>query len=230
MDLITLALFILILGQRLFDTEDPWVPKPRDAPWLKRHEMLVNTTIQHRNDEQIVFIGDSITDFWNTTGLNVWNQYYIPRHAYNYGIGGDKTQNVLYRIENGELDGLNAKVVVLMIGSNNLILDSNEDIAHGVNEILNQIFIKINSTKIILLGVLPRDGPFGSEAKQLNILIEQFGDNNRVFWLDMWSEYTNADGSQKIELYGPDKVHLNLAGYTVWYNYMEPLLSDLYSI
>jgi len=102
----------------------PWVGQPRDAAWVKHHEQLVNQTVAHKSDIQIVFLGDSITAGWAGNGKEIWAKYYTPRHAYNYGIGGDRTEHVIWRIENKEFDGVMAKVVVLKIGNYLLILIS----------------------------------------------------------------------------------------------------------
>lgn len=117
MHLSIIGIVLAIAGHSLAADNHPWVPQPRDASWLKRHEQLVNQTHQHLKDEQITFIGDSITAGWASDGKNVWNKYYSPRHAFNYGIGGDRTEHVLYRIVNKEFDGLKSKVSVLMIGN-----------------------------------------------------------------------------------------------------------------
>jgi len=97
----------------------PWEPAARDATWLATHETLLNMTHEHKNDIKVVFLGDSITHGWAGNGKAVWNLHYAPRGAYNYGIGGDTTQNVLWRIQNHEFDGINPKVVVLKIGKKN---------------------------------------------------------------------------------------------------------------
>ena len=96
----------------------PWIPEHRDTNWIERHQQLVNTTLQHLKDEKIVFIGDSLTEGWQWEhkSQNIWDKHYTPRHAYNYGISADRTEHLLWRIENKEFDGLNPKVVVLMIG------------------------------------------------------------------------------------------------------------------
>src|SRR5690242_8773463 len=81
-------------------------PVPRTTPtnWLSRHDGFVAQAKQGGID--LLFLGDSITDNWRNRGSNVWNKVYAPRHASNFGIGGDRTQHVLWRIEHGELDGL----------------------------------------------------------------------------------------------------------------------------
>src|SRR5690242_8364585 len=105
------------------------LPEPRTTPtnWLSRHEGFVEQAKAGGID--LLFVGDSITDNWRSRGSNVWNKYYAPRHAANFGIGGDRTQHVLWRIDHGELDGLKPKVIVLMIGTNNSNSDSADEIA-----------------------------------------------------------------------------------------------------
>ena len=93
----------------------PWLPEPRDEKWLARHEQFLNLTRQHASQIKVVFLGDSITAGWAGNGHAVWNQHYQPRHAYNYGIGGDHTEHVLWRIEH-EFENVHPELVVLMIG------------------------------------------------------------------------------------------------------------------
>jgi hypothetical protein len=111
------------------------VPATRDNSakwWMSRHERFVAQA--KRGNIDILFMGDSITDNWRSKGSNVWNEYYAPRHAANFGIGGDRTQHVLWRVENGELDGIHPKVTVLMIGTNNSKSDSADDIARAIGD------------------------------------------------------------------------------------------------
>ena len=106
----------LLLTQTLCSL--PWVGQPRDGFWVREHQRLLNQTEENSDDIKLVFIGDSITWGWSRNGSDIWNATYAPRHAYNYGIGGDKIENVIYRVENGELDGIKPKAIVLMIGKN----------------------------------------------------------------------------------------------------------------
>ncbi|CAG2180327.1 unnamed protein product, partial [Oppiella nova] len=105
--------------------DKPWVPAwgwfgtQNPTGWRDRHEKMVNTTEEHKNDIKIVFFGDSKTEGWVTEGRDVWNEYYVKRGGFNYGIGGDSTRQVLWRIDHKELDGLVPKVLVFMIGGNN---------------------------------------------------------------------------------------------------------------
>jgi len=114
--LLTYFALFLFVAQSLAQNH-PWIGQPRDAGWLKRHERLLNQTAAHKADIKIVFFGDSITEGWAGNGKEIWDKYYTPRHAYNYGIGGDRTEHLIWRIENKEFDGVMAKVVVLKIGN-----------------------------------------------------------------------------------------------------------------
>jgi uncharacterized Zn-binding protein involved in type VI secretion len=134
-------------------------PVPLGAGWVARHEGFVAQAKQGGID--ILFMGDSITDFWRNRGSNVWNQYYAPRHAANFGISGDRTQHVLWRMDNGELDGIKPKVVVLMIGTNNTGKERDnkttrntvpETIA-GVQAVVADIRARLPDSKILLLGI-----------------------------------------------------------------------------
>ena len=217
---------VLLVVQALAESH-PWIAEHKDQHWMERHEKLLNQTKQHGKEAQIVFIGDSITEGWLGNGKAVWNKYYAPRHAFNYGIGGDRTENVLWRIENKEFDGIKPKVAVLMIGINNVHYNTIEDIAQGIHTILKQLAVKMPETKVLLLALLPRSGPIGGRAKQLNVLIKKFADDKTVHWLDMWSAFESADGQQKTELYVADHLHLNPSGYEVWHKTMDSTLNKL---
>ncbi|CAG2166218.1 unnamed protein product [Oppiella nova] len=207
----------------------PWDPQPGDggAVWLKKHEAMVNQTRDHKAEVEIVFVGDSITELWAGNGKAVWAKYYAPRHAFNYGIGGDRTEAVIYRIQHQEFDGLDPKVTVVMIGTNNAAPNTAEDIAHGVNETVTELLSKMPNTKVILLGILPRDS-LHDKVKQVNEMIKKLNNDKNVFFLDMWSAY-ETDGVMHTELYDnpKDRLHLSTKGYEVWQQTMEPLLKKL---
>ncbi|CAG2172593.1 unnamed protein product [Oppiella nova] len=217
------------MGQSLAQ-DHPWEPKARtDQFWIDRHNQLIAQTVQHKADEQIIFVGDSITQFWESMGRVVWDKYYAPRHAYNYGISGDRTENVIYRIRDKELDGLHPKVAVLMIGTNNIgnsPRSTVEDTVHGIREVLTELIAKLPDTKFILTSNLPRTEPLGSQCKQVTQLIEKFADNKTIFYQDLWTPYVFPNGTQKVELFA-DGLHLNEKGFEVWQQSMAPLLDKL---
>ncbi len=138
------------------------VPASRTTPanWVARHEGFLAQAKEGKFD--LIFIGDSITDGWRKRGLEVWNKYYAPRHALNLGIGGDRTQHVLWRIEHGELDGLKPKAVVLMIGTNNTGKEkdgsprnSTAEVIEGVTAVVKKIRTALPDSKLLLLAIFP---------------------------------------------------------------------------
>src|SRR5581483_7232139 len=112
--------------------------KKPDAGWMKRHEGFVD--IAKKGGVNVLLLGDSITDAWRgKAAQETWDKVFAPRKSANFGIGGDRTQHVLWRIQNGELDGITPKVAMLMIGTNNTGNDSAEQIAEGITAIVKQI-------------------------------------------------------------------------------------------
>ena len=147
------ALGLLATGpRRAWQGPATVVPRPREGSWMEMHKsFLVHAKKGHID---LLFLGDSITQGWNEN--SVWQRFYGPRHAANFGIGGDRTQHVLWRIQNGELDGIEPKVTVLMIGTNNLHDDTPDEIAQGIKTIVAELRKRLPKTKVLLLGVFPR--------------------------------------------------------------------------
>src|SRR4051812_36193577 len=116
----TIICFLLIVTSAVFAQEakpnDAVVPAPRDPNWMKRHDAMNDRVKQGKVD--LLMIGDSITQGWESAGANVWKEFYEKRNAVNLGIGGDRTQHVLWRLDNGNLEGITPKLAVLMIGTN----------------------------------------------------------------------------------------------------------------
>ena len=198
-------------------------PVPRDANWLKRHEGFV--ALAKKGGVDVLFLGDSITDAWRTYnektqrgGLRVWQKHFEPLKAANFGIGGDRTQHVLWRIQNGELDGIQPKVVVLMIGTNNSGSDSAEQIAAGIEAIVQEIRKRSPSTKILLLAIFPRGekpNPQRDKITQVNALIAKLDDGKTVRFLDIGKRFLRDDGTIPPEIMY-DYLHLTEKGYEIW--------------
>ena len=129
-------------------------PVPRSGGWMKRHDSF-NTRVAKGNVD-LVFIGDSITQGWGGKGKDVWAKFYGKRNTVNLGIGGDRTQHVIWRLDNGNLKNITPKAAVIMIGTNNSGGNTSKEIADGVEVIVKQIRTKSPKTKILLLGVFPR--------------------------------------------------------------------------
>jgi lysophospholipase L1-like esterase len=210
-------------------------PVPRDAGWVKRHEGFVAQAKQGGID--ILFMGDSITDFWRNRGSNVWNQYYAPRHAANFGISADRTQHVLWRMDNGELDGIKPKVVVLMIGTNNTGKEKNSDkirntvpeATAGVEAVVADIRTRLPESKILLLAVFPRgtlDDPQRAQVALINTVIAKLDDGKMVRYLDIDPNFLESDGTLPRSVM-PDLLHPNEYGYQIWADAMNPTLDEM---
>jgi lysophospholipase L1-like esterase len=198
------------------------VPKPREGAWMEVHESFLAQAKKGHID--LLFLGDSITQGWS--GNTIWQRHYDPRHAANFGIGGDRTQHVLWRIQNGELEGIAPKVAVLMIGTNNIHDDTPDEIAQGIKSILTEIRSRLPKTKILLLGVFPRSAKPDEARKRIDAVNEKIArldDGASVRYLDISKSFLNPDGSISPEIM-PDYLHLSTKGYRIWAEAMEPTL------
>ena len=180
----------------------------------------------------IIFIGDSSTARWQKTGKAIWDQSYEPRHALNFGVEGDKTQNVLWRLGNMEVQSLKPKVVVLLIGANNTANTSHE-IADGIKSIVVNVEADFPGVKIILVSILPNERA-DDKMRQANSLIRGNADASTVFYLDLFSlmppiTVTGPDGRIETNYkgIGPDHLNPDAKGYEIWAKAMEPLLKKL---
>jgi lysophospholipase L1-like esterase len=209
-------------------------PVPRDAKWVARHEGFVRIAKQGGVD--ILFLGDSITDFWRNRGSNVWNQFYAPRHAANFGISADRTEHVLWRLDHGELDGIKPKVVVLMIGTNNTGKEKNGSLRNtipqviaGVTAVVNDLRAQLPDTKILLLAIFPRgvvDDFQRGEVAVINTALAKLDDGRMVKFLDIGPKFLEADGTLPRSIM-PDLLHPNAKGYQIWADAMNPTLDEM---
>ncbi|HET6883850.1 MAG TPA: GDSL-type esterase/lipase family protein [Pirellulales bacterium] len=206
------------------------VPTTSSATIARNQQIEANAA---QSNASVVFLGDSVTQMWQTNGSAVWAQDYAPLNAYNEGVGGDGTQNILWRIENGDLNGLNPKVVVLMAGINDFpTFDTPQEVADGVTAIVEELRVRLPDTKILVLGILPAviagaEGNFMPVISETNQLIAGLADEQHVFFLNMWPAFTYADGSFNPTLHISDGLHLNQQGYAVWAQTMAPELDYL---
>ncbi|HXF10611.1 MAG TPA: platelet-activating factor acetylhydrolase IB subunit [Desulfuromonadaceae bacterium] len=210
-----------------------YVPSIRTTStnWMARHEKFVEQAKAGNID--LLFQGDSITDFWRTRGSNVWNEYYAPKHAADFGIGGDRTQHVLWRMENGELDGIHPKVIVLMIGTNNSGTDPADDIARAIRRMVEDIRSKLPETKVLLLGVFPRGPHRGDDGVErmkvihaVNEQIATLDDGKMVKYLDIGDKFLGPDGKIPDDVM-PDQLHPSEKGYRIWADAMNPTLDAM---
>ena len=209
-------------------------PSPRTAesaqtPEIKsldRHKDFLFRITQ--GEVGVLFMGDSITDFWPSRGQYSWLKL-APYNPADFGISADKTEHVLWRIENGELEGIHPKVMVLMIGTNNDGVDQPEWIASAIEKILAVTHDKLPETKVLLLGIFPR-GKHGNQAtevnQQANALISKLDNGKTVRYLDIGRVFLDRNGDVPPEIM-PDGLHPNAHGYDLWYAAMKPLLDQM---
>jgi beta-glucosidase len=208
------------------------IPVPRTEHYATNRQALVLRRAKEApGDYDIEFIGDSIMQGWEGAGRNVWQEFYGKRKVINFGVSGDRTQHVLWRFENGQLDGIKAKVAVVMIGTNNSNNQDNTeaDILAGVTAIVQQIRERQPDTKILLLGIFPRGKTFSPQRGKIlevNEALARLEDGKNVFYLDFGSQLIENDGSISKSIM-PDALHPNAAGYKIWANAMEPKLKEL---
>ncbi len=185
----------------------------------------------------LLFLGDSITEGWINGGRqapDVWKQHYWQYQPADFGIGGDRTQHVLWRIANGELDGLNPKVLVLMIGTNNSAVNSAEEIIAADKKIVEEIHAKLPETKVLVLGIFPRGADpkepkiaaLRDKLKQVNAELAKLEDGNKTRYLDFGDKFLNEQGVLTKDIM-PDALHPNHKGYEIWADAMQPLLDEM---
>ena len=205
--------------------EYPWMSV---ATWTGKHEAFLKRAKEGKID--LLFVGDSITEGWGNNA--VWQKTYGPLNAANFGIGGDTTEDVLWRLENGEVDGIAPKVAVVLIGTNNFGLEGHtpDAVVKGVTAVVQTLRKKLPATKILLLAIFPRDekptADIRKRIKTVNEQIVKLDDRKTVRFLDIGPKLSNPDGSLSKEVM-PDFLHLSEKGYQIWADAMGPLLKEL---
>ncbi|TWT79624.1 GDSL-like Lipase/Acylhydrolase [Planctomycetes bacterium CA13] len=204
------------------------VPIPRGAKQMQRHESF-NKRIKEGNVD-LLMIGDSITHGWERAGSEVWLKYYGHRNAVNLGIGGDRTQHVLWRLENGNIDNISPKLAVLMIGTNNCRSNTPEEIAEGVDVIVTKLRTELPQMKVLVLAIFPRGEDDTHPGRQVNMkaneLIEKQADGEMVHFLNINSAFLTEDRILTREVM-PDLLHPREKGYGIWAEAMEPTIVKL---
>jgi len=178
----------------------------------------------------LIFVGDSITQGWEGNGKEIWKEYYGSRNAVNLGIGGDRTQHVLWRLQNGNLEGIAPKLAVIMIGTNNSGDNTAEEIAEGTKAIVEALRSKSPETKILLLATFPR-GPNPQDARRQvneksNEIVAKLADGKMVRYLDIGKSFLSPNGDLTREIM-PDLLHLSPQGYKIWAEAIEPVVAEV---
>ena len=201
-------------------------PVPRteqEEKWVSNHEARV--AVAKKGDIDVILIGDSITHYGQTASL--YKYYFGERKVLNMGQGGDRTQNVLWRLQNGEVEGIQPKIAFLMIGTNNLGRgETPADTVLGIKAVLAELKQRLPSTKVVLFSIFPRGGAIMDSINKVNVELPALADGKQVVHVDMTQDFQNADGSLREGLYHTDFVHLAGRGYQIWWEKTEPFLAE----
>lgn len=177
-------------------------------------------TVKKGRPADLIFIGDSITEQWRWgAGSPVWKQHFEER-AFDFGLGSDKTQHTLWRLENIDLPGFAPKVAVIMIGTNN-VTDTPEDIAAGVKAVIGATQKKFPGIKVVLMSLLPNSRA-AEKMAQANGLLAAMADKRNVVYVDLAAKFTPVGDNWKG--LGRDKLHLTAEGYELWAAELEAVL------
>lgn len=216
-----------------------WEPADAPAPKLSPDGMMnANFAAQHLAFLQrakdgpvgLLFLGDSITNRWRNDNVQaIWRRFEEYQPA-NFGIEGDRTQHVLWRFENGELDGISPKVAIVMIGTNNMRDYPIEDIVKGDTKIVAELHRRLPNTKVLLLGIFPRGAratdPARAKIKAINTELSKLDDGDKTRFVDFGNQLLDAEGNLTPEM-SPDALHLTPPGYRIWADAMQPLLDEM---
>jgi lysophospholipase L1-like esterase len=210
--------------------------------FLARHEGFLKDLKEMNGNVEFLMVGDSITDGWRRPqdpknpkswgGKVAFDEAYGTKYkTLNIGIGGDRTQHVIWRLQNGEVEGISPKVAMLMIGTNNLGGNTDEEIVAGITACVKTIHAKLPKTKVLLLGVFPRSAKPSDAArariKTINEQIAKLDDGGKtVKYLDIGAKFLDAEGNIPPEIM-PDFLHVNEKGYKIWAAAVQPTLDEL---
>jgi lysophospholipase L1-like esterase len=216
-------------------------PTTRDASWLKTHQQRLEENSKKRVD--LIFLGDSITNNWEKSGpapdqvfQPIWQEFYGDRNAINLGYSGDRTQHVLWRLQHGEVDGMNPKAVVLMIGTNNTGHDTWQDVLAGDIAIVEELHRRLPNTKVLLLGIFPSDISPEKTVKDENInrvLSLIYAGSSYVTFLDIKNAFYKNGKLDTSIFYDPrlpkpgHALHPDTVGQRKWAEAIEPTLSRM---
>jgi lysophospholipase L1-like esterase len=201
------------------------IPENRDGP---QHQSFV--ALAKKGDIDVLFLGDSITDWWRTTGKEVWDKNFGDLKAANFGIAGDTTQNVLWRLQNGEGEGFSPKVILLLIGVNNIGHgNTNHEIIAGVTAVVKELRQRFPASKILLQGIFPcsdKDSAPRLRVAQINPELAKLADGQNIYFMDFGAKFLQPDGTLSADIM-PDKLHPSAKGYEIWAGAIKEPLANL---
>lgn len=230
-----------LLAVSLLQQNSATVPVNRThADWVARHEAMV-ALAKSGEKFDLVLIGDSITHGWGgrPSPAAQWKGV-APEHydevfgkykPLNLGISGDQTQHVLWRLNNGAMDGVNPKVAMIMIGTNNVGANTATETFEGISHIVDKVHEKAPKAKVLIIGILPRDFEVTANRKKnddINMMLESKKWPVYVTYQNVNKGFLNAEGKMSASVM-PDSLHPNAEGYKIWGEAIKPTLAKLFA-
>jgi len=218
------------------------IPTPRPSSvqdpkktekWLQRFQNTLRTSEKSNaaSPAQVIFDGDSITDFWRNRAPVLWKQYEDKYHAINFAVSGDSTEQVLYRLENGQAKGMRPKLVFLMIGHNNIMNNSPEQICEGVAAIIKKYQAVCPDSVIILQATFPSKEPrskWRTSIEALDKLLPNLAQKDKVIYVDFGEKFLSPDGTISKDVM-PDGTHPAEKGYQIWAAAIQPIFDRYFT-
>jgi len=204
--------------------------------WFSQHIAINKIGKQRQVD--LVFLGNSITQGWGGEGRDVWSaapevweQKYKSKKAANFGISGDRTQHIIWRIKNGNFENINPKLIILTIGVNNFPFNTAEEISEGIKKIVNELITKTPKSKILVLGPLPTgelpDSKERIKYRQIQKMIQSIANLENVIVKDIGKNFFMSDGSFNYKYFREDNIHLTKKGYEKWSEILDPIIANI---
>ena len=227
-------------------TANHWSGNTTNSVWLDHHASLVNLVLTNRAPIDVALIGDSITEYWGgcvwdpafANWIAPWSTNFSQYNAVNLGIGGDRTESVLWRLDHGALDGTSVKVIVLLIGVNDMALVqplngvSTNAIAQGIQLCVQNIRLRYPQIDLLLVKTLPTSSPGNPQyvaVQAVSSLLDQSLNlsDPKLHVLDLWNDFTNPDGTLVAAYYDSVGLHLTTAGYAAYATKLKPVLQGI---
>ena len=236
-----IVVLVISIAPMLVQAHSAATPAPRYGDYWIDRQRQINERIR-QGSVDVLFVGDSIMRGWegvvvgpdgrihHEPGQAVWDKYYAKRNAVNEGINGDKTQNILWRLDHGNADGISPKLSIVMVGTNNYRSYTAEAISDGIVAVVKKLLDKFPKSKVLLIAIFPR----GAEPSQVRVKLARaselaaarIADGDKVHYMDIASKFLADDGTLSPDIM-PDGLHPNEKGYRIWAEAIEPKVREL---
>jgi arylsulfatase A-like enzyme/lysophospholipase L1-like esterase len=220
------------LNKKYGVTESTYPQQRWEQKWWKQRWDTQNKDANKAKDAKVVFLGDSITQGWENAGKEAWEKHFAPLGALNWGYSGDRTEHLIWRLQNGDVQRVNPKAAVILIGTNNTGHSQRPaaDTVSGIRRTLDDLAWKWPDTQIVLMSISPRSAtasdPLRKLNDEINAQLRTLADGKRVHLLDINAKFMDAEGKLNKELL-PDLLHLSPAAYDIWAEALAPKLKEL---